>query len=177
MFPSSLSSCLWLHPSIILAFSIARGSCLLLQVTAPLFLTQQLLPRLRQCGGEGRVLNIGSGIADRVQVPFRSLSPPAFCGISSQLPRDYQAGTGTYGVSKKALHRLTLQMAAELSADVHAPAAGNAGDNRVWVAYARPGWCLGLSVLRVHDWGLGAQDLRSRVLLHLQGGYTRRGQA
>ena len=83
---------------------------LAVNVTGPLFLTQLLLPRLRLCGGEGRVLNIGSGIADRVQT-----------------------GTGTYGVTKKALHRLTLQMAAELADDDRGPEA------RVWVGYARPG--------------------------------------
>ena len=75
-----------------------------------------LLPRLRQCDGKARVLNIGSGIADRVQ-----------------------SGTGTYGITKKALHRLTLQMAAELaSVDVSEDSAQGM-DRRVWVAYARPG--------------------------------------
>ena len=81
-----------------------------------------LLPRLRQCDGKARVLNIGSGIADRVQ-----------------------SGTGTYGITKKALHRLTLQMAAELaSVDVSEDSAQgiracDGVDRRVWVAYARPG--------------------------------------
>ena len=79
-----------------------------------------LLPRLRQCDGKARVLNIGSGIADRVQ-----------------------SGTGTYGITKKALHRLTLKMAAELASvdgsEDSAQGIRACVDRRVWVAYARPG--------------------------------------
>mmetsp|Transcript_34455 Transcript_34455/g.77697 ORF Transcript_34455/g.77697 Transcript_34455/m.77697 type:complete len:174 (-) Transcript_34455:1476-1997(-) len=77
---------------------------LAVNVTAPLFLSQQLLPLLEKAEGGGRILNIGSGIADRVQL-----------------------GTGTYGITKKALHRLSLQMAEDLR-----------GRN-VHVAYARLG--------------------------------------
>mmetsp|Transcript_26299 Transcript_26299/g.86413 ORF Transcript_26299/g.86413 Transcript_26299/m.86413 type:complete len:151 (-) Transcript_26299:1175-1627(-) len=73
-------------------------------VTAPLFLSQQLLPLLEKAKGGGRILNVGSGIADRVQL-----------------------GTGTYGITKKALHRLSLQMTEDL-----------AGRN-VHVAYVRLG--------------------------------------
>ncbi|EKX43105.1 hypothetical protein GUITHDRAFT_110832 [Guillardia theta CCMP2712] len=61
-------------------------------VTAPLFLSQQLLPLLEKAKGGGRILNVGSGIADRVQL-----------------------GTGTYGITKKALHRLSLQMTEDLA--------------------------------------------------------------
>ena len=41
---------------------------LAINVTGPLFLTQKLLPRLRKASGQARVLNVGSGVADNVQV-------------------------------------------------------------------------------------------------------------
>jgi len=74
-------------------------------VVAPLAITQALLPRLRQAalaaggggggGGRpphaGRVLHLGTGVAHHVQ-----------------------RGTGTYGVSKLAFHRLYQQLSADL---------------------------------------------------------------
>ena len=72
-------------------------------VVAPLAITQALLPRLRQAalagggggGGPppqaGRALHLGTGVAHHVQ-----------------------RGTGTYGVSKLAFHRLYQQLSADL---------------------------------------------------------------
>ena len=59
-------------------------------VTAPLFLTQALLPRLRAAGG-GRILHLGTGVAFGAQL-----------------------GTTTYGVTKMAFHRLYEQLRVEL---------------------------------------------------------------
>jgi len=58
-------------------------------VTAPLFLTQALLPKLK--AGSGRILHLGTGVADMAQL-----------------------GTCTYGVSKKAFQRLWQQLVVEL---------------------------------------------------------------
>jgi benzil reductase ((S)-benzoin forming) len=74
-------------------------------VVAPLALTQALLPRLSAAGsGGGRVLHLGTGVAHMVQ-----------------------PGTGTYGISKLAFHRLYQQLSVDLQ---------GAG---VWVGSARPG--------------------------------------
>lgn len=74
-------------------------------VVAPLALTQALLPRLSCAGsGGGRVLHLGTGVAHRVQ-----------------------PGTGIYGISKLAFHRLYQQLSVDLE---------GAG---VWVGSARPG--------------------------------------
>eukprot|EP00929_Paragymnodinium_shiwhaense_P050323 TRINITY_DN25340_c0_g1_i1.p1 TRINITY_DN25340_c0_g1~~TRINITY_DN25340_c0_g1_i1.p1 ORF type:complete len:292 (+),score=71.71 TRINITY_DN25340_c0_g1_i1:63-878(+) len=59
-------------------------------VTAPLALTQALLPRLKE-GDGGRVLHLGTGVAHMVQ-----------------------PGTGIYGVTKAAFHRLYQQLAVDL---------------------------------------------------------------
>lgn len=61
---------------------------LAVNVTAPLFLTQGFLPRLK---GHGRILHLGTGVAFRAQL-----------------------GTSTYGVSKMAFHRLYDQLKVEL---------------------------------------------------------------
>jgi len=58
-------------------------------VTAPLFLTQALLPKLKL--GGGRILHLGTGVADMAQL-----------------------GTASYGVSKKAFQRLWQQLVVEL---------------------------------------------------------------
>ena len=74
-------------------------------VVAPLALTQALLPRLSSASsGGGRVLHLGTGVAHTVQ-----------------------PGTGTYGISKLAFHRLYQQLSVDLQ---------GAG---VWVGSARPG--------------------------------------
>ena len=58
-------------------------------VTAPLMLTQRLLPRLRQ--SKGRILHIGTNIAFNAQT-----------------------GTATYGITKMAFHRLYEQLKVDL---------------------------------------------------------------
>ena len=58
-------------------------------VTAPLFLTQALLPHLQRA--DGRVLHLGTGVAHRPQ-----------------------QGTAVYGVTKAAFHRLYQQLNADL---------------------------------------------------------------
>merc|ERR1740129_516159 len=58
-------------------------------VTAPLFLTQRLLPRLK--ASQGRILHLGTGVAFNAQV-----------------------GTTTYGVTKMAFYRLYQQLKVEL---------------------------------------------------------------
>ena len=58
-------------------------------VTAPLFLTQALLPHLER--GAGRVLHLGTGVA-----------------------HNPQQGTAVYGVTKAAFHRLYQQLNADL---------------------------------------------------------------
>lgn len=58
-------------------------------VTAPLMLTQKLLPKLKAC--EGRILHLGTGVAFNAQL-----------------------GTTTYGVTKMAFHRLYQQLQVEL---------------------------------------------------------------
>jgi short-subunit dehydrogenase len=74
-------------------------------VVAPLALTQALLPRLSTASsGGGRVLHLGTGVAHMVQ-----------------------PGTGIYGISKLAFHRLYQQLSVDLQ---------GAG---VWVGSARPG--------------------------------------
>ena len=64
---------------------------LAVNVTAPLALTQQFMPALRQVQ-DARVLFVGAGIADRPQ-----------------------PGTGSYGISKKALARLFEQLQADFA--------------------------------------------------------------
>ena len=64
---------------------------LAVNVTAPLALTQQFMPAFRQAEG-ARVLFVGAGIADRPQ-----------------------PGTGSYGISKKALARLFEQLQADFA--------------------------------------------------------------
>jgi len=61
---------------------------LAVNVTAPLFLTQKLFPRLQESGG--RVLHLGTGVANMPQL-----------------------GTASYGVSKMAFHRLYEQLKVE----------------------------------------------------------------
>jgi benzil reductase ((S)-benzoin forming) len=75
-------------------------------VVAPLALTQALLPRLSAVPGSdgGRVLHLGTGVAHMVQ-----------------------PGTGTYGISKLAFHRLYQQLSVDLQG------------TGVWVGSARPG--------------------------------------
>jgi len=58
-------------------------------VTAPLFLTQKLLPKLQQ--SKGRILHLGTGVAFNAQL-----------------------GTTTYGLTKLAFHRLYEQLRVEL---------------------------------------------------------------
>jgi len=58
-------------------------------VTAPLFLTQKLLPKLRV--SNGRILHLGTGVAFNAQL-----------------------GTTTYGLTKMAFHRLYEQLKVEL---------------------------------------------------------------
>jgi len=58
-------------------------------VTAPLFLTQHLLPKLQ--ASKGRILHLGTGVAFNAQV-----------------------GTTTYGLTKMAFHRLYEQLKVEL---------------------------------------------------------------
>jgi len=60
-------------------------------VTAPLFLSQELLPLLERSQPPGRILHVGAGIAHRPQV-----------------------GSLTYGVTKAAFHRLYEQLRLEL---------------------------------------------------------------
>ncbi len=80
---------------------------LAVNVLAPLVLTQGWLPLLRAAGGPARILLIGAGIADRAQ-----------------------PGTGTYGISKKAQHRLFEQMLVDFAAETA---------NTPQVAMFRPG--------------------------------------
>merc|ERR1719186_1127955 len=58
-------------------------------VTAPLFLTQRLLPKLK--ASKGRILHLGTGVAFNAQI-----------------------GTATYGLTKMAFHRLFEQLKVEL---------------------------------------------------------------
>lgn len=58
-------------------------------VTAPLFLTQMFLPKLKKCSG--RIIHLGTGVAFHPQI-----------------------GTTTYGVTKMAFHRLYTQLQVEL---------------------------------------------------------------
>jgi len=63
---------------------------LAVNVTAPLFLTQRLLPRLQ--ASQGRILHLGTGVAFNAQI-----------------------GTATYGLTKMAFHRLYEQLRVELA--------------------------------------------------------------
>ena len=60
-------------------------------VTAPLMMTQRLLPRLKLAKGQGRILHIGTNIAFTAQT-----------------------GTATYGITKMAFHRLYQQLKVDL---------------------------------------------------------------
>ena len=60
-------------------------------VTAPLMMTQRLLPRLKLAKGQGRILHIGTNIAFNAQT-----------------------GTATYGITKMAFHRLYQQLKVDL---------------------------------------------------------------
>lgn len=62
-----------------------------INVTAPLMMTQRLLPRLKLAKGQGRILHIGTNIAFTAQT-----------------------GTATYGITKMAFHRLYQQLKVDL---------------------------------------------------------------
>merc|ERR1711907_499094 len=89
-------------------------------VIAPLALTQALLPRLSR-STDGRVLHLGTGVAHMIQ-----------------------PGTGTYGITKLAFHRLYQQLSVDLAAEGVPPCtltSDQAGLHhmQVVVASARPG--------------------------------------
>ena len=70
----------------------ALEEAMAVNMTAPLTLTQGWLPLLRAAGGHARLLLVGAGIAERAQ-----------------------PGTGIYGITKCALHRLFDQMVTDFS--------------------------------------------------------------
>jgi len=74
-----------------------------LNLLAPYDLAQRVIPHMQE-GGAGWILNIGSATCE---VP----SGPPFARF------DVEAGVGTYAMTKAALNRLTVALAAELHAD------------------------------------------------------------